>query len=344
MPLFSILIPVYNVADYLPDCLNSIKDQAFSDYEVIAINDGSTDSCLEILNSFSDKLNIRIISKGNEGLLKARRDAISLATGKYCIFLDSDDLLEPMALSELDNIIENHEYDMVIYNLSYLNNNIVTKRKSPFKRDMVFSEKNKKILLEKMITTDDLNNLVIKCIKTEKLKMDHTDYFEYSLNSNGEDLIQSFNPVCSSNNIYFLDRYLYLYRQHNDSITKKIAVNELENQFSKFNLKIISIRKEHYNLFFETDKKKKVEKKMMFHHYKNIISFFFDTFCSCDRSQEETWTKFDWKSYLFDSKYINSMSFDFLGRIQLNSIIKRKMKVLRFFKLIRNIKNGVHHG
>ena len=108
MPRFSILIPVYNVEKYLDDCLQSVLAQSFTDYEVIAVDDGSTDCSGAILDKHRETFARRdipytVIHKENEGLGGARNSAMEHATGDYLLFLDSDDMLQPQALEVLNN-------------------------------------------------------------------------------------------------------------------------------------------------------------------------------------------------------------------------------------------------
>ena len=93
---FSILIPVYNVERYLEQCLESVINQTFGDYEVIIVDDGSTDNSSYICDSFAEKYpeKIYVIHKENQGLISARRIAIDKAQGEFCIFVDSDDFIE----------------------------------------------------------------------------------------------------------------------------------------------------------------------------------------------------------------------------------------------------------
>lgn len=99
---FSIIIPVYNVEQYLRDCLNSVVTQTYPDYEVICVNDGSTDGSLAILDKFRKKYNqITIIAQQNKGLSGARNAGIQAAKGDYLFFLDSDDWIEPSTLEIL---------------------------------------------------------------------------------------------------------------------------------------------------------------------------------------------------------------------------------------------------
>lgn len=92
----SIVVPCYNVEEYLPRCLDSLIGQTLEDIEIICINDGSPDRCIDILRSYElahpDK--IIVIDKKNEGVWRGRFDAIALATGEYIGFVDSDDYVE----------------------------------------------------------------------------------------------------------------------------------------------------------------------------------------------------------------------------------------------------------
>lgn len=94
-PVISVIIPVYNVADYLTSALNSLSNQSFTNFEAILINDGSTDGSADICNSFqnSDKRFI-VINQANQGVATTRNTGIKISKGKYIAFFDSDDLLE----------------------------------------------------------------------------------------------------------------------------------------------------------------------------------------------------------------------------------------------------------
>lgn len=90
--LFSVVIPVYNVGKYLNQCVESVLAQNFSDYEVILIDDGSTDSCPQLCDRYaSDYYNVKVIHQTNGGLSDARNTGIKHADGDYICFLDSDD-------------------------------------------------------------------------------------------------------------------------------------------------------------------------------------------------------------------------------------------------------------
>jgi glycosyltransferase involved in cell wall biosynthesis len=114
-PKFSIIIPVYNVAPYLRQCLDSVINQDYSDYEIICVNDGSIDGSLFILEEYKKKYpQINLISQDNKGLSAARNTGIKAATGDYILFLDSDDWLENNALKILHDNIAGE--DMLCFN------------------------------------------------------------------------------------------------------------------------------------------------------------------------------------------------------------------------------------
>lgn len=109
---FSIIIPVYNVEKYLEECLQSVINQTFTDFEVICVNDGSTDNSLEILENFdfSELKNFTLINQHNGGLSAARNAGIGAAKGDYIFFLDSDDFISYDALKILDENIDNQDF------------------------------------------------------------------------------------------------------------------------------------------------------------------------------------------------------------------------------------------
>lgn len=111
-PLISVIVPVYNVEKYLERCLQSILLQTYSNFELLLINDGSTDNSGNISNYFAslDK-RIKVIHKLNGGLSDARNTGLDIAKGSYVLFVDSDDWVEKDMIEFLHNLIVNAEAD-----------------------------------------------------------------------------------------------------------------------------------------------------------------------------------------------------------------------------------------
>lgn len=121
MPKVTVVVPVYNVEGYLAKCLDSLLAQDYSDYEVIVVNDGSTDGSLEIALDYEKKCeNIRVISQENKGLGGARNTGIRNAKGEYIYFLDSDDCIIPETLSSFVKLLEEGESDIAVCDLEYV--------------------------------------------------------------------------------------------------------------------------------------------------------------------------------------------------------------------------------
>lgn len=115
-PFFSIGIPVYNAAKYLSLSLGSVFNQSFTDYEIIAVNDGSIDNSLELLKEYAAKdSRIRIIDKPNGGPAAARNTMMYQAKGKYIIFLDSDDAMCEEALQKAYDKINKHNNPDILH-------------------------------------------------------------------------------------------------------------------------------------------------------------------------------------------------------------------------------------
>lgn len=112
----SVIIPVYNRADVIGRCIESVMSQSLSDIEIIVVNDGSTDDTLSVIENIDD-VRIRVITQGNIGQGFARNMGISVSSGKYIAFVDSDDTIERDMLKAMYEIAEKEDSDMVQCNL-----------------------------------------------------------------------------------------------------------------------------------------------------------------------------------------------------------------------------------
>ena len=116
MPEVSVVVPIYNVAAYLPKCIDSVLAQTFRDYELILVNDGSTDDSPAIAEAYAQKdSRIRVVHKQNGGLSDARNEGMKYASGTYISFVDSDDFIEPVMLEKCVQALHDTGADMVIF-------------------------------------------------------------------------------------------------------------------------------------------------------------------------------------------------------------------------------------
>lgn len=118
MPKISVIVPVYNIENYIEECIKSILNQTFKDFELLLVDDGSTDSSLNICREYEKKDNrIKVIHKKNGGLSDARNTGIEKACGKYFCFIDGDDFIANDTLENMYNLILKNNSQIAICNM-----------------------------------------------------------------------------------------------------------------------------------------------------------------------------------------------------------------------------------
>lgn len=228
--LFSVLVPIYNVESYLQKCLDSIVCQKYDDYEIILVDDGSTDNSGRICDEYQAKYPgmIQVIHKPNEGLISARRIGIDKAMGDYCVFVDSDDYVADNLLVSLSDYIRRSQVDIVLYSFTYFNDNKIGKSKNPIAEDgKIWTGEAKKELYELLATSPIIDAMFLKAIKTTLLKDDPTDYTLYYRMNMSEDTLQSIYPMTAAKSIGYLDKSLYFYRYNPQSISRNFSADTI---------------------------------------------------------------------------------------------------------------------
>lgn len=242
-PFFSIIIPIFNHAeDYLQDAINSIYNSSFKDYEVIIINDGSTDNSLEIIKHISEsKSNIFFYSQQNQGQTVARMKGVLKANGQFIIFLDSDDILNSNALSILFNEINNDDkIDMVCFEFLWMRTNGVIESPSDktlwFQRKTFFGDE-KNELLTILAGSYRLNNICCKTIR--KTIVEQINFYDLPNVVYGEDKILSLACILSALKIQYIPEYLYYYRRNPKSLMQRQIGLQRIKDFNIFSLYIL---------------------------------------------------------------------------------------------------------
>lgn len=215
---FSIIIPAYNAERYLSECLSSVSLQSFDNYEVILIDDGSTDSTLSLVEDFALRANNATVLTGeNQGLLLARRRGLLHAKGEYVVFLDADDCLRYDALEILDKAIKKTDADIVSFLFSRekdFSGNGFNRDKLP---EGLYNGAQFKLVKE-YVCKGRFNNLCGKAIRLSCIDLDAT-YGAYKGLMHGEDLLQLLPIVDSSASLAQLDDVLYYYRPNESAST-----------------------------------------------------------------------------------------------------------------------------
>ena len=211
--LFSILIPVYNVEQYLRQCLDSVLTQGFRDFEVILVNDGSTDSSGSICREYAQRDGrIKYFEKKNEGLLQTRRYSIKRASGEYILFLDSDDFWDPGILSALHAEICKRDVDMICYRFRIVSDQGKRKHEDRgiFPDRTLFTAGNKERFIKELVSSSRLNMMWTKCVRRTIIDVD-ADYSGFG-DKRGEDFLQSVPLIRNASTILYLDDVFVNYR------------------------------------------------------------------------------------------------------------------------------------
>lgn len=216
---FSVVVPVYNAQEYLGKCIESVLKQTYPNYEIILLNNGSSDASGTICDAYhsKDPDRIRVIHSENLGALIARATGIQHASGDVIVFLDADDRFRCDALQILCCAIESSGCDLVIFNGSVNEDFDVPFRSYPFADGAAFEHPEKKQVYRTLVASEVLNNVCLKAAKKTVFDFD-LNYSDMSHVRHGEDLVMSAQMLTAAKKILFLDQNLYFYRQNMGSI------------------------------------------------------------------------------------------------------------------------------
>lgn len=239
----SVIVPVYNTEKYIERCIKSIFDQSFNDYQLIIINDGSTDNCDKIIrNLIKNRDNIIYKKIKNSGVAHARNVGIKFATGDYITFVDSDDFLEIDMYKKL--------YEIAIKNNSEIVGCAYKKIYKTHEKEIHPKNVNcygTSLLKSKEIICNSNPYTPLKIFK-RSLIVDNNIYFDEDLKI-FEDLVFCYKLFLLSNKIYFVDEPLYNYNCTNEnSLTKRFS-KKMFDIFPALERLIIFYKEKHGNEF-----------------------------------------------------------------------------------------------
>ena len=228
---FSVIVPVYNVEKYLPDCIESVLSQSFCDFELILVDDGSPDSCPQICDSYKEKDNrIKVIHKPNGGLASARRAGIKEASGEYVFNLDSDDLIENDVLESAYKIIKDADCEIVSFTYRWVKNGKTLKITDDCLDEGLYSgEDIEKHIYPKLLMDKNMEHVSYylsgKAIKRELLTPHQLNVSEKI--SLGEDLCCVFACYLHAKSVYISKKEAYLYTVREDSLSKEFNTKQI---------------------------------------------------------------------------------------------------------------------
>ena len=212
----SVIVPVYNVAKYLEECLNSIINQTYKNIEIIIVNDGSTDNSLDIIEIFKNKDNrIKVISQENKGISEARNIGLKNTVGEFILYVDSDDYLELNCIKEAVDKINNDCSEMVIFNYTRVYDCDVEGKSENVSLNLntekVYEGKDIAIMLLKNLTQGYVWNKLFRKRNLVENK------FEFEKGRTIEDIYPIFKELINSKKVSYINKYNYNYRQRSNS-------------------------------------------------------------------------------------------------------------------------------
>lgn len=226
-PMFSIIVPIYNTEKYLEQCLESLVGQQYKNYEIILVDDGSTDKSADICDFYQCKYeNIKVIHKKNGGLVKARKTGIEAAVGDYIGFVDSDDWVDLNLLAEVKDILDKYNPKIISFNVMLEYSSRQEKQQNSIpdgyygKREL--EEKIYPIMLYNK--HENFYNFGVYPSVSNKIFARHL--IEENLCRDGritmgEDAACTYASLLEAESLYMMPQFFYHYRQNEKSMTNQ---------------------------------------------------------------------------------------------------------------------------
>ena len=232
--LISMIIPVYNVRNEITELLSQLQSKEFSSFELIFVNDGSTDDSLKILEDFEEiwpSNNFTILDKKNGGLSSARNAGLKVAKGKYVWFVDPDDLLNVNEIANIVLIIQNENPDYLQFN--YLEFKTASEIKPIFSNSVDMKLIPRGGFFE-LLAKEEVRNFAWAHII--KRKIYEEKQIEFPTGVDFEDIATTYRLVGNSSKIIYVDTTLYFYRQRTGSIMKTPNIKSMRDLLKVANM------------------------------------------------------------------------------------------------------------
>lgn len=305
----SVIIPAYNLQNYIEKSLNSAINQSLQEIEILVINDGSKDSTLDIINNIASKCDrVRVIDKKNQGVSKARNTGIKEARGEYILFLDGDDWLHIDALKLLYNKAKEDDLDMVAYNfiLAYENGVLINSNDMDFGNisgeeylGLAMESKVSVALWSKLIRRDLFESYNIQC--PEDIAF-------------GEDMATTMMLSIYAKRVGKLNKNLYYYLQRSTSVTKTASTKILDVEKAVTIVEGVILENNKY------DTLKDQYKLMRFLHL-----YYFNVVTSNILGEAHKTLYNIWNNYKDEEVYNNKFYKEFISKASSNSRMRLRL-------------------
>lgn len=227
MVKFSVIVPVYNNEVFLDRCVKSVINQTYKSWELILVNDGSTDSSGDVCDAYHRSYPgmIHVIHQENSGSLYARRAGMALATGEYLCFLDSDDFFDTNLLNEMIGYIEEFNPDMIRFGYRHIDSfdNVIAEC-FPTEKIQYYKRKNfQNVYLH--ILQGTFSSMCTGVFQRDLLNL-QDDYSQYQRVFKGEDLLQNLAIIDNASSILLIPKIYYNYLKNLKSLSNRKITKE----------------------------------------------------------------------------------------------------------------------
>lgn len=224
---FSVVVPVYNVQSYLKECVESILAQTFTDFELILVNDGSTDNSPKICDDFAAQdERVKVIHNQNGGASVARNTGMKAAEGKYIINIDSDDyFVSNDVFQKIYDLCAAKDSDILIYKYQKFLDSVSKFEKCPFSYADIDQNDSFSVSVNKLVKADAFFGMAwMKAVKRD-LVAENDIYFEEGIVA--EDIDWNYKLYCCANSLSAIDESFVAYRQRDNSVTSAPKLKSL---------------------------------------------------------------------------------------------------------------------
>ena len=237
---FSVIVPVYNVQDYLGECIESVIKQTYQNFEIILVDDGSTDQSGSICDQYAllYPLKIKVVHAKNGGPFRARLIGMKEAGGDFLLFLDSDDCLRKDSLEKIFDGFVYDNCDMILFDAGECDKFPTIQIKNNLSKGSIFEGASKKEMYYNLIRGFIPNSVCLKAVRTECAKI--PEHYYCCEVKNGEDLLLSAHLMTYCQKIKYIDEALYHYRNrvgsavHTFNTSRKESIKFVHTELGKY--------------------------------------------------------------------------------------------------------------
>lgn len=317
MVKFSIVVPAYNAAAFLGRSLGSVQAQTHALWETVVVDDGSTDDTWDVLQRVAAQdARVHVVHQKNMGQFYARQVGIKAATGEYVIFLDSDDELEPNCLSSIAAVLEQADYDMILYMAQKVVDGKITDQTVGFLGENA-RQLDVQWLRENVLRCNDLNSLCTKAFRRTLFLEDDTDYTSFMGMHCGEDKVQLLYPLTKAKKIAYIPDRLYRYHFRSDSVMHQMQPEKIPRALAG---EMFGMLRSYMVLWGMDDEEHR--KMLGLYQLRIFLEVYFNTKRQCSNAMQRRQVRhFPWKQHL-DPEMLREMP-----RLQRELTMRERLKL-----------------